>query len=80
MITKITFITTLATFSSGTIHVAKADDPLKYPPFSWPAEDNVKSSPSVSKKSVKPGKTDFYQTKDESRQWYDGDFLGMDDD
>lgn len=61
-------------------HVARADDPENYPPFSWPSDKPVKPPPSERKNSVKPGKTDIYQSRDASKQWFDGDFLGMDDD
>ena len=74
------FIIVLASFSPGLIAMAHADNPLKYPPFSWPADNPDQPRTSNRQKTAKPGKTDLYQNKDETKQWYDGDFMGMDDD
>lgn len=70
----------LALLSPGLIAMAHADDPLKYPPFSWPADNPDQPRTVDRRKAVKPGKPDLYQNKDETKQWYDGDFMGMDDD
>jgi hypothetical protein len=75
---------------------ARADDPLKYPPFNWNFNDapvviGAKADkPAEAKGDTKKGKkattnnngpqTDFSQGKDKSKQWYDGDFNGLDDD
>lgn len=79
-ITKIAVATALATFSFAAIDAARADDPMNYPPFSWPSDKPAKPSTSEKKESVKPVKPDIYQSRDASKQWFDGDFLGMDDD
>ena len=70
----------LGSFSPGVIDMAYADDPLKYPPFSWPVDKAEKPGPSDRQKAAKQGKPDFNQHKDETKQWYDGDFMGLDDD
>ncbi len=59
---------------------ARADDPLNYPPFSWPSDHPA--GPVKKPKKVSPGreKEDIYQNKNLQKQWYDGDFMGMDDD
>ena len=79
--TKLAFSTALAAFSFGAVNLAHADDPLKYPPFSWPSDKPAAEPAQPEKKTAgKPGKTDIYQTRDEKKQWYDGDFMGLDDD
>ena len=77
---KFALTTALAIFSTGEINVAQAQDPLKYPPFSWPSEEAERPTPPEKKVAPKPGKPDIYQSRDAAKQWYDGDFLGMDDD
>lgn len=79
-IAKLVFSAAFAAFSLGGVDKARADDPLSYPPFSWPSDKPDKSSPARGKDTAKPGKPNIYQNKDETKQWYDGDFLGMDDD
>ena len=69
----------LSSISPCVIDVAHADDPLKYPPFSWPV-DKSDQSRSSDRKAAKSGKPDLYQNKDETKQWFDGDFMGLDDD
>ena len=59
--------------------LAFADNPLDYPPFKWypllpPAKVEAKNSTS------NPAKPDIYQNKDKTKQWYEGDFIGLDDD
>jgi hypothetical protein len=79
-IIKITVAIALTTYSLATSDAARADDPLNYPPFAWPSDKPLKHSSSEKKESVKSVKPDIYQSRDASGQWYDGDFLGMDDD
>ena len=77
-IAKVAFSAALATLTFGVIGEARADDPLKYPPFSWPSD--APAAKQEKKNAGKPAKPDVYQTTDEKKQWYDGDFLGLDDD
>ena len=79
-IIKIAVTIALATFSFAATDSARADDPLNYPPFSWPSDKTVKPSSSEKKESIKPMKPSNDQSRNASGQWYDGDFLGMDDD
>jgi hypothetical protein len=79
-ITILALATALATFSFGAINAAQAENPLNYPPFSWPSDKPAKPSSSEKKDPVKAAKPDIYQSRDASKQWVDGDFLGMDDD
>ncbi len=80
LVGKFALTAALATFSMGGINMAQAQDPLKYPPFSWPSDTAEKPARPEKKAAPKPEKLDIYQSKDASKQWYDGDFLGMDDD
>jgi hypothetical protein len=80
LVRKFALTAALTTFTIGGINMAQAQDPLKYPPFSWPSEKAEKPAPPERKVAPKPGKPDIYQNRDASKQWYDGDFLGMDDD
>lgn len=80
-IIKLAFIASLVASLFYGIDKAMADDPLKYPPFSWPSDQPEKAPSSGGRKdSVKSRKPDIYQNRDATKQWYDGDFLGMDDD
>lgn len=79
-VTKLVLMTALPTFLMAGVNFAHAQDPLQYPPFSWPSDKPEKPVPREKKASPKTGKTDIYQSRDASKQWVDGDFLGMDDD
>ena len=62
---------------------ALADDPLNYPPFKWyplfPTKTADKTA-APSKAGQQGPQKDFSQGKQLNKQWYDGDFSGMDDD
>lgn len=62
---------------------ALADDPLNYPPFKWyplfPTKA-VEKPAAPSKPNQQGPQKDFSQGKQLNKQWYDGDFSGMDDD
>ena len=80
-IAKLAFTTAFVTFSLGAMNLARADDPLKYPPFSWLSDKPAAKPAQPEKKDAgKPGKPDINQTTDEKKHWYDGDFMGLDDD
>ena len=88
---SIALLASASAFSFIVTGAARADDPLKYPPFNWNFNDGPVT---IGKKADKPAEspkgkkgdknsgpqTDFSQGKDKSKQWYDGDFNGLDDD
>ena len=81
---KMAIVTTAASIVFAFSGAARADDPLKYPPFTWPSAspENKAEAASPAKKGKKDNgpQRDFSQGKDKSKQWYDGDFDGLDDD
>ena len=89
---SIALLATAGAFSFIAATAAKADDPLKYPPFNWNFNDGpvvIGPKPAEKPADAKKGKKnpadngpqrDFSQGKDKSKQWYDGDFNGLDDD
>ena len=76
--------TTAICVSFGLTSVAHADNPLDYPPFKWyplfPESKEVRQGQSNSDKSNGGPQTNIMQNKNKSKQWYEGDFMGMDDD
>ena len=95
MLKSIALLASASAFSFFATSAARADDPLKYPPFNWNFNDGPvvvgpkAEKPAEAKADTKKGKktstnngpqTDFAQGKDKSKQWYDGDFNGLDDD
>jgi len=92
---SIALLASASAFSFIATGAARADDPLKYPPFNWNFNDGpVAIGPKAAKPTETKGdtkgkktttnnngpQTDFSQGKDKNKQWYDGDFNGLDDD
>jgi hypothetical protein len=63
---------------------ALADNPLDYPPFKWypllPEPKSAKPDQVKADKQNNSVQTNIMQNKNKSKQWYEGDFMGMDDD
>ena len=88
---SIALLASASAFSLIATTVAKADDPLKYPPFNWSFNDGpvvIGPKPAEKPAEAKKGKNtpanngpqrDIMQGKDKTKEWYDGDFNGLDD-
>lgn len=76
-------VTTICS-SFGLATIARADNPLDYPPFKWypllPEPKAAQPAKASADKQNSGPQTNFSQGKDKSKQWYDGDFNGLDDD
>jgi hypothetical protein len=88
---SIALLASASAFSLIATGAARADDPLKYPPFNWNFNDGPitigkkADKPAEAKKGKKDPKdsgpqTNIYQGTDKTKQWYEGDFNGLDDD